>query len=376
MSGAQLTDSAFTSYSTMNPMYDQDAESDNEGDMIALQDSRSCVSRHWKKLAVASVVLALLACLVVDLVSKTCTTSESQADSRARMVCQRAALSDEERSTARNVSLTEVNPFCTVLASDDERISLKFDTRTQECTEQSACSASFLNSFLGWITENPGIGAVVTALVYMVATVLFVPGSILTLGAGAAFTSALGTGVGLVVGSLSVLVGANAGALLAFLIARFVLRSQVEEWATKYKALAAFDSVLEEQGFFIVLLLRFSPLIPFAAFNYVMGVTAVGTRGYALGTVLGIIPGTVAYVFVGGAVATATQNVSSGGSGTSCDTSQDTVGTVLLVVGSIATVLATVLITHYARKKLKATVKFEPDELSAHGGDETATVDA
>jgi uncharacterized membrane protein YdjX (TVP38/TMEM64 family) len=187
--------------------------------------------------------------------------------------------------------------------------------------------------------------------------VLFVPALILTIGAGAAFTGALGPVAGLLVGSISVLIGAYIGAMVAFLLARYAFRSTVDAWASRYKWVGAFDSALTEKGLSITLLLRFSPLIPFSVFNYIMGVTGLSTREYIIGTVIGIIPGTVAFVFVGGAVAMVAKD-GMAMMGTSCaGEEEDVVTTIILVVGSIATIVATGLVTHFARKKLKEEAK-------------------
>lgn len=70
--------------------------------------------------------------------------------------------------------------------------------------------ADTLTSFLEWVEDNPGLGALAFALVYVFTTVCFIPGSLLTLGAGLVFGRALGTGLGILVGSLAVLVSLGA----------------------------------------------------------------------------------------------------------------------------------------------------------------------
>lgn len=71
--------------------------------------------------------------------------------------------------------------------------------------------ADILKSFLEWVEENPGLGAVAFAGVYIFTTVSFIPGSLLTLGAGLVFGRALGTGLGVLVGSIAVLVSTVQG---------------------------------------------------------------------------------------------------------------------------------------------------------------------
>ena len=66
--------------------------------------------------------------------------------------------------------------------------------------------ADILTDFLEWVEDNPGLGAVAFAAVYIFTTICFIPGSLLTLGAGLVFGRALGVGLGVVVGSVAVLV--------------------------------------------------------------------------------------------------------------------------------------------------------------------------
>eukprot|EP00903_Cladosiphon_okamuranus_P008274 g7963.t1 len=211
-----------------------------------------------------------------------------------------------------------------------------------------------LKSFLEWVEENPGLGAVAFAAVYIFTTVAFIPGSLLTLGAGLVFGRALGTGLGVLVGSLAVLVGAIVGCIFAFLLGRFVLQDQAQGLFNKFKVLKAVDRAIETQGLKLVILLRLSPVVPFSAFNYVMGVTAVKFRDYVLGCV-GMIPGTVAFVFIG--------TTASGLLGDSEDEEKameeamkdegnSTVQLIVLIVGGVATVIAVVLISIYSKRAL------------------------
>ena len=101
------------------------------------------------------------------------------------------------------------------------------DSPPDDCRAQKACSSVLLESFIDWVADEPAAGAVLLAVVYVVAAVCFVPGSILTLGAGAAFSSALGLGWGVVVGTIAVWVGAAVGSLLAFVLGRFALHRLV-----------------------------------------------------------------------------------------------------------------------------------------------------
>lgn len=156
-----------------------------------------------------------------------------------------------------------------------------------------------LQSFATWIRNHKVLGPVLLMLAYIITTIAFIPGSILTLGAGWAFQQAYSaTWVAVVIGTLSVWIGAEIGSCIAFLLGKFVFREQAEKLADKYKVTKALDKAIKTEGLKFVLLLRLCPLVPFNAFNYLMGVTGVSFINYAIGGV-GMIPGTVVYVFIG-----------------------------------------------------------------------------
>jgi uncharacterized membrane protein YdjX (TVP38/TMEM64 family) len=144
-----------------------------------------------------------------------------------------------------------------------------------------------------WVETLGPFGVVAFALVYAVATVLLIPGSLLTLSAGLVF------GVGL--GALSAWSGAVLGASLAFLAGRYLARSRVEAQARRNAEFQAIDQAIAKQGWKLIGLLRLSPLIPFNVSNYLYGITKVGFWPYAAATAIGILPGTLLYAYLGAA---------------------------------------------------------------------------
>lgn len=125
------------------------------------------------------------------------------------------------------------------------------------------------------------------ALAYAALVALALPASALTIVGGAAF--------GLVPGILWVSLGANLGANLAFWLARRLGRGALE--ALLGARLAAFDRITGVAGFQGLLALRLLPIAPFVLLNYGAGLTGMSARDYALATAIGILPGTVVYVF-------------------------------------------------------------------------------
>src|SRR3990170_6965123 len=195
----------------------------------------------------------------------------------------------------------------------------------------------------GYVEALGSIGPVVVALTYIVTTVLFIPGSALTIGAGSLF--------GLTTGFLVVLVGANLGALCAFLLARTFLREKVARWAEANLKFRSLDRAIGRQGFKMVLLSRLSPAFPFTLLNYLLGLTAVPTGAYVLANLLGMLPGTFLYVYIGAAA----RDALAGGGADAAGIFQQA----LKYVGLVATVAIVVIVTRMARAALRNAERAE-----------------
>ncbi len=218
-----------------------------------------------------------------------------------------------------------------------------------------------MNSFLEWVEANPGGGVLVFMLVIFCTTMLFIPGIILTFGSGYVFANAFGLGLGVLMGSIVVFVGAGAGAILSFLLGRFLLRDCVSGLTKKFKFFEALDNAMEEKGFRIMLLLRLSPLIYASPYlNYGAGGMAVSFTAYLL-SLFAILPATVMFVFLGASAGSLAD--SSGGNSKAT--------TIVLVIGIIFSVIAVALTTFYARQELrKVTMASERDQETGAGEDD------
>ena len=127
---------------------------------------------------------------------------------------------------------------------------------------------------------------------YVVACMLFIPGSPLTLAGGAIF--------GPLYGTIYTVIGATLGALCAFCLSRYFKKSFVRYGQGKVAStLESYDTKIAAHVFLTVLFLRFVPLFPFNGLNFGLGFTKVTLRDYFFGTLFGIIPGTFAYVYFG-----------------------------------------------------------------------------
>jgi uncharacterized membrane protein YdjX (TVP38/TMEM64 family) len=188
-----------------------------------------------------------------------------------------------------------------------------------------------LKAALEWIRGLGVWGPVIFIGLYIVACVFFIPGSVLTLGAGAIF--------GVVYGSIYVSIGATLGATAAFLVGRYLARGWVARKIEGNATFSAIDRAVADEGWKIVGLTRLSPIFPFALLNYGFGVTRVKFWDYVIASWIGMMPGTVMYVYIGSLAD------SGGGSKTPAQT-------VLKWVGLAATVLVTIYVTKIARKAL------------------------
>jgi uncharacterized membrane protein YdjX (TVP38/TMEM64 family) len=190
-----------------------------------------------------------------------------------------------------------------------------------------------LRSFQGWVTGLGPLGWVLYALVYAVCCVLFVPGSILTLGAGALY--------GLWTGTAIVLAGATLGATLSFLLAKSVLRKKIERMTAGNAKFAALDRAIAKEGAKIVFLIRLSPVFPFTYINYAFGLTGVGTAPYVLASFVGMIPGTFAYVYLGSAAAGAASGEA------------NTTKKIVQIVGAAVALAVTIFVARIATKAIR-----------------------
>ncbi|EDX78021.1 SNARE associated Golgi protein [Coleofasciculus chthonoplastes PCC 7420] len=201
-----------------------------------------------------------------------------------------------------------------------------------------------LQAFLLWVDSLGVLAPIVYMIIYNVATLLFIPGSLLTLKGGCLF--------GLFWGSIYVTIAAMFGAIFAFLIGRYLSRDWVCKQIESNDKFKAINQAVKTEGWKIVLLTRLSPIFPFNLLNYVFGVTQVSLKDYVLGSI-GMIPATLVYVYIGSLASNlATVNMSNQ------PTTQETqiAKWVIRIIGLIATIAVTVYLTYLAKKALAETV--------------------
>jgi uncharacterized membrane protein YdjX (TVP38/TMEM64 family) len=186
-----------------------------------------------------------------------------------------------------------------------------------------------------WIDGLGAWGPVAFCGVYVAATVGMLPASILTLAAGAKWGPWEGLGY--------VIAASNLAANLAFGLGRFVARSWVTRLVADRPRFAAIDEAVAAEGWKIVALLRLSPVFPFNVLNYALSLTRVRWRDYALASLVGMLPGTAMFVYLGSVVQLAAR-----------PQGRSPLEWALFAAGLAATVTATLLVTRAARRALDA----------------------
>jgi uncharacterized membrane protein YdjX (TVP38/TMEM64 family) len=136
------------------------------------------------------------------------------------------------------------------------------------------------------------LGPIAYILLFAIGPSFLIPGAVMTIAGGLAF--------GAFWGAIWSLMGANLGALVAFAAGRFLGKSFVAGlFGERFRHLL---DRLVRNGFFVILYLRIVPVIPYNALNMLAGASPITFRDYFWASVIGMIPGTVLFAFLGDAL--------------------------------------------------------------------------
>jgi uncharacterized membrane protein YdjX (TVP38/TMEM64 family) len=207
-----------------------------------------------------------------------------------------------------------------------------------------------INSFEDWISERPFWGMLLIMICFILAILLMVPTGLFIFTIGLQCHNLMGLALGFFIGTLLVFICTVAGATLAFLFSRkllkdYLLSSIKPNW---YKTRAILQA-LEHNGFRLVLMFRLAPIFPFSLLNYALGATNLTTKAYVLGSI-GLLPKQALYVYIAVSVGSLKEAISKEAS----DTTQ------LIVIASIGTflgIVAAVYLTIVARREFKKIVE-------------------
>ena len=192
----------------------------------------------------------------------------------------------------------------------------------------------WLEALKEWVDGRGVFGAILFGAVYIAASLLFVPATILTIGTGYLF--------GLAGGMAVVWPASTVTAVLAFLIARHFAGARVERLARRHPKFAALERAIGKGDWKVVVLLRWSPIVPFSVSNYLYGLTPVRFVRYVMASALGILPGSFLHVYLGAA-----------GKRLGGNSEHSPWEWAMLGAGLVATVAVTVYVTRLAKKQLQ-----------------------
>ena len=136
-----------------------------------------------------------------------------------------------------------------------------------------------------WISSFGRAGPIAYIILFSITPSLFLPGLPVTVAGGIVFGPLWGT--------IYASIGSTIGACLAFLIARYFARSQIENLLTG--KLQTIDEGVEKKGWIFVAITRLIPLFPFNLLNYAFGLTKIKFKDYAIASWIFMLPGTAAY---------------------------------------------------------------------------------
>ncbi|MFN0246673.1 MAG: TVP38/TMEM64 family protein [Kofleriaceae bacterium] len=203
-------------------------------------------------------------------------------------------------------------------------------------------------SLARWIHAAGKSGVIVFVVAYVVAALLLIPGSALTMVAGFAF--------GPVWGTILVVPTSMLAAMLAFVAARRAGRERIAHKIDRHPRFAAIDRAMGGAGFKIVCLLRLSPVFPYSILNYALGVSAIRSRDYAAASFIGMLPGTVLYVYLGSAITSAAELAEKPVTGS--------LATWIYWVGLVCALVTVVVTTRVAQRALRNELDAPTEERS------------
>lgn len=188
-----------------------------------------------------------------------------------------------------------------------------------------------------WINENKLLGSFLFVLIYTIAPIFFLPVNIFSVSAGWSF--------GIFYGVLLVSLAATLSCVVTFLMGRFIFRDWLEKKAEENKKIKAVKKAVNDKGWKIVALSRFSPILPFSILNYSYGASDIPFWQFTLASALAMIPGTCVYVYGG----TLIKNLGDYGSS---ENGMSVPQMTLFGFGIVATIVLIIYLTKQAKEAL------------------------
>lgn len=179
------------------------------------------------------------------------------------------------------------------------------------------------------------------ALVFVLATLMFIPASPLTVMAGFIF--------GPVWGAMLISPAGILSARIAFSFGRSIGRARMQKILKRHPRLLSVDEAVARDGFSIIFLLRLASVVPFSPLNYMLGASQVSARSFTIASWLGLLPGTFLYAYVGSSLSNASQIFHG-------DLPETPATRVMAWLGLLAAFLVLMIFSFIARKALRSSL--------------------
>ena len=199
-----------------------------------------------------------------------------------------------------------------------------------------------VGDFIDWVEDLGTLAPIFYAIIVSIAVILLAPTPILKVGSGAIFPYWMAVMINFFASVI--------GGLLAFLLGRWLLRERIEEIVAKDERLKNLELAINEEAMQISVLVRLSPIIPDEWLNYIMASSPVSTRVFFISNLSSVVY-SLAYAYFGHA---AGKIVLSGGGMDGFKDSPS--GSILLIIGIIAAILATIVVARVTMKALESKV--------------------
>jgi uncharacterized membrane protein YdjX (TVP38/TMEM64 family) len=223
--------------------------------------------------------------------------------------------------------------------------------------ESRVLQPDFANTFLTWVQAHPSEGLIWILLVMSVAVIFMIPiGTPLTLGCGYIYKGAYGWKIGVLIATCVSMLGSALGAVVCFLLGRYLMRDMVKKWIRKYPIFDAIDIAATEHGLRIMAMLYLTPILPLGPVSYMCGTTSLKLSHFVLAKVAAL-PLMMLYVLIGASTGTLISTSKSGDTLDKGGIPNDQVKSIeenetLIIAGILLSFASIAGITHYIKKEL------------------------
>jgi uncharacterized membrane protein YdjX (TVP38/TMEM64 family) len=216
--------------------------------------------------------------------------------------------------------------------------------------EDRVLQPNFANTFLIWVQAHPAAGLIWILLVMSVAVVFMIPiGTPLTLGCGYIYKGAYGWQLGVLIATCVSMLGSALGAVICFLLGRYLMRDMVKKWIRKYPIFDAIDVAAAEHGLRIMAMLYLTPILPLGPVSYMCGTTSLKLSHFVLAKIAAL-PLMMLYVLIGASTGTLISTSKNGESMNQVKSIEE--NETLIISGILLSFASIAGITHYIKKEL------------------------